>query len=59
MTRTTIVTTDTLMERVSNHTKETGETIANFISRALLNQLEKDGDYEIRDLIEKEMSIYE
>ena len=43
-----------LMERVSQHTTNTEETLTSFYTRALINQLESEGDYEIRDIVEAE-----
>lgn len=54
MARTTIMASDVLMERVEKHTKEIGEKLGDFYNRAILNQLENDGDFEIRDLVERE-----
>lgn len=54
VSRTTIMASDKLIGRVNEHISETGETLTSFINRALLNQLEKDGDFEIRDILEVE-----
>ena len=54
MSRTTIMASNVLMRRVEEHTRDTGENLGDFYNRAILNQLEKDGDFEIRDLIEEE-----
>ena len=51
--KTTIVIEGVLMERVSEHTAKRNETLTEFYTRAIINQLEKDGDYEIRDTIEE------
>ena len=51
--RTTIMMEDVLMERVQKHIKESDENLTDFYNRAILNQLENDGDYEIRDLWEE------
>ncbi len=51
--RTTIMMNPLLMEEVQKHIKITGETLTDFYNRAILNQLENDGDWEIRDLLEK------
>lgn len=53
-TRTTIMMCETLAERVVQHIKTTGENLTEFYNRAILNQLENDGDFEIRDIIEEE-----
>lgn len=56
--RTTVIVYDTLLERASLHVenrKAKGEkdSFTNLLQRALVNQLEKEGDFEIRDLLEK------
>lgn len=43
-----------LMERVQTHVRKRGENLTEFYTRAIINQLEKDGDFEIRDLVEGE-----
>lgn len=50
--RTTIMMSDILLDRVSQHLKNSGETMTDFYNRAIINQLEKEGDWEIRDLVE-------
>lgn len=52
--RTTIMMSDVLAERVQKHCKKSGENLTDFYNRAILNQLENDGDYEIRDLWEED-----
>lgn len=47
--RTTIMMSDVLAERVQKHIKKSGENLTDFYNRAILNQLENDGDYTIRD----------
>lgn len=51
--KTTINIVDALAERVKQHLEETGETQTNFIVRALVNQLEAEGDFDIRDEIKE------
>lgn len=51
--RTTIMMSDVLSDRVQNHIKKSGESLTDFYNRAILNQLENDGDYEIRDIWEE------
>lgn len=51
--RTTIMAHPILMERVNQHIKTTNENLGEFYNRAIINQLEKDGDWEIRDLLEE------
>ena len=51
---TTLVVSKLLMNRVSAHVKENeGDNQTRFITRALLNQLEREGDFEIRSLLEE------
>ena len=52
--RTTIRRSETLSDRVLQHIKESGENLTECYNRAILNQLENDGDFEIRDIIEGE-----
>lgn len=52
--RTTIVTSKTLLDRVSVHVAKNGDNQTNFITKALVNQLEREGDIEIRSMLEEE-----
>lgn len=52
--RTTIVASAILMDRVDKYCKEKGCTQTEFYNKAILNQLENDGDFEVRDLLEEE-----
>lgn len=52
--RTTIMANKTLIDRVSSHVSKNGETLTDFYNRAILNQLENEGDFEIRDIVEEE-----
>lgn len=54
ISRTTIMASEALIKRVTDHTSKTGETLTEFYNRAILNQLESEGDFEIRDLVEEE-----
>ena len=56
MTRTTIMASEKLMNRVAEHTAKTGEKLGDFYNRAILNQLENDGDFSIRDEVEEELN---
>jgi len=56
ISRTTILASDTLMERVSKHISRNGKNLTDFYNRAILNQLEKEGDFEIRDILEAELN---
>ena len=53
--KTSIVTSKGLIDRVATHVRKTGENQQDFITRALVNQLEKEGDYEIRQIVEEEL----
>lgn len=53
--KTTIVTSKLLLDRVAVHIKRSGcSNQTDFITRALVNQLEKEGDLEIRKMLEEE-----
>lgn len=52
--KTTIVTSKTLLDRVGVHVRKNGDNQTDFITRALLNQLEREGDYEIRTILKEE-----
>ena len=54
--RTTIMASEKLMSRVADHCAKTGEKLGDFYNRAILNQLENEGDFEIRDEVEEEMN---
>lgn len=53
--RTTIMASEVLMNRVAEHTAKTGEKLGDFYNRAILNQLENEDDFEIRDMVEDEL----
>jgi hypothetical protein len=50
----TIMADEKLMERVQAHARKNGENLTEFYTRAIINQLEKDGDFEARDLVKEE-----
>lgn len=52
--RVTMVIPELLADRVLKHHKENNptETLSSFYTRALVNQLEKEGDFEIREILE-------
>lgn len=52
--RTTIVASKTLLDRIGVHVARNGDNQTNFITRALVNQLEREGDLEIRDILKEE-----
>ena len=47
----TIMADEKLMERVQTHARKQGENLTEFYTRAIINQLENDGDFEVRDMI--------
>ena len=51
--RVTIMMNPAVAERVQQHTRNRGESLTDFYNRAIVNQLENDGDYEIRDIMEE------
>lgn len=52
--RTTVVASKTLLDRISVHVVKNGDNLTNFTSRALVNQLEREGDIGIRSILEEE-----
>ena len=50
--KTTIITSKILLDRVLLHCRKSGDSQKNFVTRALLNQLEAEGDIEIRSMLE-------
>ena len=52
--KTTIVTSKLLLDRVGLHVKKNNDNQTDFITRALLNQLEREGDLTIRSEMEEE-----
>lgn len=53
--KTTIVTDKRLLDRISVHVAKNGDNQTNFITRALINQLEREGDIEIREMLEEDL----
>lgn len=51
--RTTIVASKVLLDRVSTRSRSNGETNTSFIIKALINQLEKEGDLTIRQEVDE------
>lgn len=41
-----------LKERVEEHVKAREETLTEFYNRAIVNELERGGDFQIRDILE-------
>lgn len=54
--RTTIMASEKLINRVAEHTNKSGEKLVDFYNRAIVNQLERDGDWAIRDELEEELN---
>ena len=54
--KTTIVTSKTLLDRMGVHVKKNGDNQTDFITRAIVNQLEREGDFTIRMLLEEEQA---
>ena len=52
--RTTVVARKTLLDRISVHVAKNGDNQTNFVTRALVNQLEREGDIGIRSMLEEE-----
>lgn len=52
--KTTIVTSKHLLDRMAIHVKQSGENQTDFITRAIVNQMENDGDLTIREEMEEE-----
>lgn len=52
--RTTIVASKRLLDEISIHVKKNGDNQTNFITRALVNQLEREGNLTIRKELEEE-----
>ena len=52
--KTTIVTDKLLLDRVALHVKHSNDNQTEFVTRALLNQLEREGDVEIRLMMREE-----
>ena len=52
--KTTIMTSKLLLDRLSVHVRKNGDNQSDFITRAIINQLEKENDLEIRFLLKEE-----
>ena len=53
LARTTIMAYQILIDRVSRHVEERGDKLVDFYNRAIINQLERENDWDIRDLVEQ------
>lgn len=51
--KTTIVTYKVLLDRMSIHVKKRDNNQTDFLTKAIINQLEREGDFEIRSIIEE------
>lgn len=51
---TTIMASKTLLDRVGLHVRKNGDNQTDFITRAMVNQLEREGDIEIRYMLKEE-----
>lgn len=56
--KTTIVTNKTLLDRVGVHVKKNGDNQTDFLTRAIVNQLEREGDIEIRAMLKEENETF-
>ena len=52
--KTTIVTSKLLLDRMGVHVKMNGDNQTDFITRAIVNQMEREGDLTIRSELEEE-----
>ena len=52
--KTTIVTSKHLLDRMGVHVKKQGDNQTDFITRAIVNQMEREGDITIRSEMEEE-----
>lgn len=53
---TTVVVSKTLLDRLGVHVRKNSDTQSDFMTRAILNQLEREGDVEIRTILKEEES---
>ena len=54
--RTTIMLDKKLSERVNSHIHKNCESLVSFLSRAIVNQLEREGDFTIRAEMEEQIN---
>lgn len=57
MERTTIFAPSILMKRVNEHVTEKGDKLTSFFTRAIMNQLEREGNFTVRDEVEDEVNV--
>ena len=54
--KTTIVTSKLLLDRMGVHVRKNGDNQTDFITRAIINQMEREGDVSIRAELEEEQN---
>ena len=54
--RTTIVASKHLLDRLAIHVRQNGDNQTDFIQRAIVNQMENEGDILIRSEMEEELN---
>ena len=54
--KTTIVTSKLLLDRMGVHVKKNGDNQTDFLTRAIINQMEREGDITIRSEMEEEIN---
>ena len=54
--KTTIITSKLLLDRMGVHCRKNGDNQTDFITRAIINQMEKEGDLTIRSEVEEEIN---
>lgn len=52
--KTTIVVSKLLLDRVGVHVRKNEDNQTSFLTRAIVNQLEREGDIEIRSMLKEE-----
>lgn len=52
--KTTIVTSKHLLDRMGVHVRKNNDTQTDFVTRAIINQMEREGDITIRSEMEEE-----
>ncbi len=52
--KTTVVASKLLMDTISTHVRKNGDNLTSFFTRALVNQLEREGNFTIRAELEEE-----
>ena len=52
--KTTIMTSKLLLDRMGVHVRKNGDNQSDFMTRAIINQMEREGDLTIRSEVEEE-----